>query len=229
MQLVKVLAQGLQLAEVLPSHSMSSGRQGNGATNGKRREQSGGVIPQVKPLLLPPLHRSGCGEFKVGIYSVPHLNMNDHILRDHQLSFRILWTLDMKEKFPQIKLRVNPHVGLTQSHEGQYMQDSRGSQVAKLEAVIPHKRAEEPVRWRAEFLLIECQKGHYVSFHRCGERRILQRMASLELNRRHKPMLHEFLHTAWHNSGRSPILKKEEGKATPLHTAWHVGKEARRE
>jgi hypothetical protein len=35
--------------------------------------------------------------------------------------------LDAKEVFPQIKIRVDPQVRLTQSHEGHDMQDSRGS------------------------------------------------------------------------------------------------------
>jgi hypothetical protein len=89
-QLLKILTQGLQLAEVLPSHSISPRRQGNGVGTGKRGEWSEGVVPQVKPLLLSPLHRSGHGDFKVGIYSVTCLNMNDSAPRDHHLSFRIL-------------------------------------------------------------------------------------------------------------------------------------------
>jgi hypothetical protein len=43
----------------------------------------------------------------------------------------------MKEMLPQIKLKVNPQVSLTQSHyEGRYMQDPRWGQMVKLEAVI---------------------------------------------------------------------------------------------
>jgi hypothetical protein len=102
-----VLSQ-LQLAEVLPIHSISPRWQWNGAPIGKRREQSKGVVPQVKPLLPLHLHRSLHGDFKVGIHSVPCLNMNDRAPRDHQLSFEILRTPDTEEIFPQIKLRVNP-------------------------------------------------------------------------------------------------------------------------
>jgi hypothetical protein len=58
-QLLKVLAQEMQLAEVLLSHSIFLGRQGNGATTGKCRERSGSIVSHVKPLLPPPLHRSG--------------------------------------------------------------------------------------------------------------------------------------------------------------------------
>jgi hypothetical protein len=39
-QLLKVLAQGLQIVEVFPSHSISPGRQGNGAATSKHREHS---------------------------------------------------------------------------------------------------------------------------------------------------------------------------------------------
>jgi hypothetical protein len=81
----------------------------------------------------------GCHNFKVGIYFVPHLNMNDRAPEEHQLSFGIQRTPDTKELFPQIKLRVDPQVRLTQSHDGHYMQDTRGSEVVKLKAVIPQK------------------------------------------------------------------------------------------
>jgi hypothetical protein len=39
-QLLKVFAQGLQLVAVLPSHSISLGRQGKWAATGKHRERS---------------------------------------------------------------------------------------------------------------------------------------------------------------------------------------------
>jgi hypothetical protein len=55
-QLLKGLVHGLKVVEVLPSHSIAPRMQGNRAATGKHREQSGSAIPQVKPLLLPPLH-----------------------------------------------------------------------------------------------------------------------------------------------------------------------------
>jgi hypothetical protein len=89
------------------------------------------------------------------------------------------------------------------------MQDYRGTQVVKSEAIIPQKRAEELVWWRAESSLIECHKGHHISFRRCGGCRVLRHAASPELYHRHKPMLHEFFQVAWHNGGRSPILLRD--------------------
>jgi hypothetical protein len=44
---------------------------------------------------------------------------------------------EMEEIIPQIKIRVNPQVSLTQSHEGRNMQDPRGGQMVQLKAVIP--------------------------------------------------------------------------------------------
>jgi hypothetical protein len=125
---------------------------------------------------------------------------------DHQLSFKILRTLVVKEVLPLIELRVDPQVSFTQSHEGRNMQDSRGSQVVKLEAVIPQKRVEEPMWWHAESLLIERRKGHHVSFHRCRECKVRRNPTSLELRRSHKPMLHEYLQVAQRNGGKGPIL-----------------------
>jgi hypothetical protein len=73
------------------------------------------------------------------------------------------------------------------------------------------------MRWRAESPLIEHHKGHHVSFRRCGERRILQHMTSIELSCCHKPMLHEFLQVAWRNGGRSSILLS--------HGSWRKGRQ----
>jgi hypothetical protein len=113
----------MQLVEVLLRHSTSPGRQGNGVTIGKRRGRSESVVPQVKPLLSPPLHRSGHWDFKVGIYPVPRLNMDNHAPRDRQLSFRILRAPDVKEVLSLIKLTVDPQVSLTQSHKGHNTQE----------------------------------------------------------------------------------------------------------
>jgi hypothetical protein len=99
---------------------------------------------------------------------MPCLNMDNRTTRDCQLSFRILQTPDMKEVLPQIKLRVDPQVSFTQSHEGRNMQDSIGSQVVKLEVEMPQKRAEEPVWWYAEPPLVERHKGHHISVRRAG-------------------------------------------------------------
>jgi hypothetical protein len=125
-QLLKGLAQGLQLAEVLPSHSIPPGRHGNGVATGKHREWSGSVIPQVKPFLLPPLHRPGHGDVEVRINFMHRLDMNSRAPRDRQLCFRVLWTPDTEEVILQIKIKVNPQVSRTQSYEGRYVQDPRG-------------------------------------------------------------------------------------------------------
>jgi hypothetical protein len=90
----------LQLAEVLPSHPLSPGRQGNRVTTSKHRERDRNIVLQVKLFLPPPLHRSGHADLKVRVYSMSHLNMNNHTPRDHQLSFRISWALNVKEILP---------------------------------------------------------------------------------------------------------------------------------
>jgi hypothetical protein len=69
----------------------------------------------------------------------------------------------VEEVLPQVKLRVDPQVSLTQSHEGRDMQDPWGSQEVKLKVVIPQKWVEEPMRWHAESLLIERNIGHHIS------------------------------------------------------------------
>jgi hypothetical protein len=76
----------------------------------------------------------------------------------------------------------------------------------KLETVISQEQAEELMQWHTESTLIESRKGHHVSFRRRGERRGYRHLTGLELHHRHKPMLHGFLHVAWCNSGRGPVL-----------------------
>jgi hypothetical protein len=89
----------------------------------KHWEQCGGIVPQVKSLLPPSLHRSGHGEVKVRVNSMPGLAMNDRTLGDYQLHIQVLRMSDVKEIIPQIKLRVDLYVSLTQSHEGSYILD----------------------------------------------------------------------------------------------------------
>jgi hypothetical protein len=107
-KLLNVLTQWLYLSRDLASCPLSPGRQGNRATTGKHRERGRIIIFQVKPFLPPPFHRPRHGDFKVRIYFVPQLDMDDRAPRGHQLCFRILWMSDTKEVFPQIKIMVNP-------------------------------------------------------------------------------------------------------------------------
>jgi hypothetical protein len=76
---------GLQLTEVLPNHPIPPRRKGNRADTGKHGEQCGRVVPQVKPLLPPPLHRPGHGDVEVRVNSIPGLGMNNHTPEDCQL------------------------------------------------------------------------------------------------------------------------------------------------
>jgi hypothetical protein len=156
-QLLKVLAQGTQPAEVLLSHSISL----RGQEKGQPQVNAGSGAEAL--FLSSALESRGCQ-----------------------------------------MLKYFPWVSLTQSHEGHNMKDPRGSQVMKLEVIILQKRMEEPAWWHAEPPLIERHKVHHIPLRKCGERRVLGHTTSLELHRRHKPMLHEFLQMA--QGARSPIL-----------------------
>jgi hypothetical protein len=78
-----------------------------------------------------------------------------------------------EELLPQIEIRFDPQVSFTQGYEDNNMQDSRGSQVVKLEAVVLQDRGEEWVQRHLKPLLVESRKGHHVSFRRSRERRVL--------------------------------------------------------
>jgi hypothetical protein len=82
-QMLKVLVQGLYLAKVLPDCPLSTGKQGNRATASKYKERGRIIVSQVKPFLPPPFHRHGRGDFKVRIYSVPWLDIDDHTPGGH--------------------------------------------------------------------------------------------------------------------------------------------------
>jgi hypothetical protein len=49
----------------------------------------------------------------------------------------------MKEIVPQIKVKLNPQVGLAQGHEGHNMQDPRRSQLMQLQATEVQQQVEE--------------------------------------------------------------------------------------
>jgi hypothetical protein len=48
------------------------------------------------------------------------------------------------------------------------------------------------MRWCTKFPLIECHKGHHVSFSGRGERKVLWYTAGHELHHHHEPLLCEF-------------------------------------
>jgi hypothetical protein len=66
-QLLKGLTHMLQLSEVLPSHPIPRGREGNGAATGKHGERRKGVVPHVKPFFATPFVNMGMGMSKYGL------------------------------------------------------------------------------------------------------------------------------------------------------------------
>jgi hypothetical protein len=117
------LAQGLQLAEALPSHPIPPARLGNGAATNERGERRIGIIPPVQPLLPPPLHQFGHGNAEVRIDAMPRLDMDNHTPQICQFHVLVLRTSDAEEMVRQVKMGVNTHVGLAQSHEVHDVQD----------------------------------------------------------------------------------------------------------
>jgi hypothetical protein len=83
----------------------------------------------------------------------------------------------------QIEIGVNPQVSFTRGYKDGDMQDSGGSRVVKLEAIVPQKQAEERVRRHAESSLVESNKGDHLSLCRSRERRVLRHPTGIELCR----------------------------------------------
>jgi hypothetical protein len=68
--------------------------------------------------------------------------MDDRTSRDHPLNYRILWMVHTEEILTQIEIGVNHKVSFTRGYEDGDMQDFEGSQVVKLEAIVPQERVE---------------------------------------------------------------------------------------
>jgi hypothetical protein len=78
LQLLNDLMQDLQLVEVLLGHPVPPVMMGSGAVTGEYRERRVGIIPQVKPLFVPPLHQFGHRDIEIGIDTLPGLDVDNH-------------------------------------------------------------------------------------------------------------------------------------------------------
>jgi hypothetical protein len=137
---------------------------------GECGEQCVGVVSQVEPVFLPPLHQFVHGGVKIMIDAMPRLGVDNYVPRNCLFHVRALQTLDVEEVVPHIEMGVNPHVGLAQSLGGRDVQDPHGGKIVQLQAIVLQQRTEELVRWHTESLLIKCQESHHVSVYRCGGR-----------------------------------------------------------
>jgi hypothetical protein len=54
---------------------------------------------------------------------MPRLDMNNHTPEGRQPRVQVLRAMDIEEIIPRIKHRIDPHVSLTESHKGRYMQE----------------------------------------------------------------------------------------------------------
>jgi hypothetical protein len=109
---------GLQLTEVLLCHLVPSVMVGNEAVTGDCGEWRVSVVPQVEPLLSPPLHRFGHMIVEIGIDTLPGLDVDNHASQNCQHCIRVLWTRNAKEIIPQVEVGIYHHVSITQSHKG---------------------------------------------------------------------------------------------------------------
>jgi hypothetical protein len=96
---------------------------GDKAATREHGEWHVGIIPQKEPYLLLPIQSTRHGEMEVRINSVPRSDEDVHTTQNCRFHSRALLELGVKEVVPQIEVGLHPHVGLTQGHEGQYVQD----------------------------------------------------------------------------------------------------------
>jgi hypothetical protein len=111
-QLLNSLTQVLHLVEVLPSHSVPLVVLGDGVATCEHREWHVGIVPQKELYFPPPVHRFGHVEVEVGINSMPRFDIDVHAAQNRCFHARALREPDANKVIPQIKVRINPHVGL---------------------------------------------------------------------------------------------------------------------
>jgi hypothetical protein len=57
---------------------------------------------------------------------MPRLDIDVNATQNHHFRARARQELGAKEVVPQMKVGLNPHIGLTRGQEGRHMQDPRG-------------------------------------------------------------------------------------------------------
>jgi hypothetical protein len=90
------LTQGLQVANVLLGHPISPVGLGDGVVASKHGERRGGIVPQVEPHFLPPVHGFRHGDVEIRIDTLPELDMDDHNPRNSHFHARAMRELDAK-------------------------------------------------------------------------------------------------------------------------------------
>jgi hypothetical protein len=113
--------------EVLLGYPVPLVRLGDGAVTREHGERHSNIFPQKVPHFLPPVHVFEYGEVQIRISAIAKLDVDVHTTQTCRFHFRALREPDVKEVVPQVKVGVNPHECLAQSHNGRDMQDPRGS------------------------------------------------------------------------------------------------------
>jgi hypothetical protein len=101
----------LQVAEVPLGHSVPPIGFRDRAATGEHGERCVGVVPQKESYFLPLVCGFRYREADVGIDSMLGFDIDVHATQNH--CFLTLRELNMKEGAPEIKVGINPHVGLT--------------------------------------------------------------------------------------------------------------------
>jgi hypothetical protein len=66
---------------------------------------------------------------------MPRSDIDVHATQNYCFRAQALQELGAKEVIPQIEVRLNPYIGLTQGHKGCYVQYPQGRQVVQFQAI----------------------------------------------------------------------------------------------
>jgi hypothetical protein len=84
---------------------------------------AGSGVPQKEPFFLSPDQRVGHLNLEVWTDSQPRSDRNAHIAPHCHFLTRAQPQLEAEEIVPEIKLGLNPHVGLAQGYQSRNMKD----------------------------------------------------------------------------------------------------------
>jgi hypothetical protein len=73
-----------------------------------------------------------------------------------------------KKLIPQVPMRLNANIGLTQGHKSRHMQDPWRSQVKQLQTIGLEQGVEKPMWWHTKSSLIKSRAHHDVPLHLSG-------------------------------------------------------------
>jgi hypothetical protein len=120
----------------------------------RKRRKHPAVVPEIKPLVLPPLVRRCKGGRDV-LLRAPRPQLEGAATGPHRHTDLLRLCrrgeeLRGEEMGPQVPVRVNPQKTLANRHEDGCLRDRVGVEVMQLHPVVVQERLHEATRWHSK-------------------------------------------------------------------------------